>query len=205
MYTLTVDNLGKLFGFRKVFAGISFELNTGQSLAITGRNGTGKSTLLMLLLGLYHPTRGEVKFSLDGEALNDSQTRLATSLVSPYLNLYDQLTGEENLTFLATVSGLQLTGKKIDELLATVGLQGRGVDLVGTYSSGMKQRLKYAAALLKDPVFLFLDEPTSNLDPDGKEMVRHIISERRSESVIIIATNEEEEYSLTDGTIRLGQ
>lgn len=204
MYSLIAQDLGKLFGSRKVFAGISFELNTGQSLAITGRNGTGKSTLLMLLLGLYHPTRGKISYAIDDQPLDDSGIRSATSLVSPYLNLYDQLTGDENLTFLATLAGLNITGKQVNELLTRVGLEGRGVDYVGTYSSGMKQRLKYAAALLKDPAYLFLDEPTSNLDAEGKQIVRQIITERRAQSVLIIATNEEEEYTLADGTIRLG-
>jgi heme exporter protein A len=205
MYSLKADNLGKQFGSRKVFSGVTFELRTGQSLAITGRNGTGKSTLLMLLLGLYHPTRGTVDYCSDGALLNDTAVRFRTSLVSPYLNLYDQLTGEENLLFLSTLSGHNLTGKRLDELLALVGLEGRGVDRVGTYSSGMKQRLKYAAALLKDPDFLFLDEPTSNLDADGKQAVRRIIAERRKSAVVVIATNEEEEYSLADGIVRLGQ
>ena len=205
MHSLKADNLGKQFGSRKVFSGLSFELRTGQSLAITGRNGTGKSTLLMLLLGLYHPTRGTVSYSQEDGVLNDRAIRSRTSLVSPYLSLYDQLSGEENLIFLATLAGLNLTGKRLDELLGMVGLEGRGVDRVGTYSSGMKQRLKYAAALLKDPAFLFLDEPTSNLDADGKQVVQRIIAERRPRSVVVIATNEEEEYSLADGIIRLGQ
>lgn len=205
MYTLIAENLGKQFGSRKVFSGISFELETGQSIAITGRNGTGKSTLLMLLLGIHHPTRGQTKYARDGEFLDDPIIRSRTALVSPYLNLYDQLTGEENLVFFATLAGINLTGKEIDKLLTRVGLSGRGVDRVGAYSSGMKQRLKYAAALLKDPAFLFLDEPSSNLDMDGKRLVHDLIEERRRESVVIIATNEEEEYALADGTIRLGQ
>lgn len=205
MHSLKAENLAKQFGSRKVFSGLSFELGVGQSLAITGRNGTGKSTLLMLLLGLYHPTRGEVSYIQDGSIMDDRAIRARTSLVSPYLNLYDQLTGEENLVFLATLSGVNLTGKQIDSLLARVGLEGRGVDLVSTYSSGMKQRLKYAAALLKDPMYLFLDEPGSNLDADGKQVVRDIVLERRAKSIVVVATNEEEEYSLADGIIRLGQ
>jgi len=205
MYTLKVENLSKHFGSRRVFADLSFELTDGQSLAITGRNGSGKTTLLMLLLGLHHASRGRVSFLRDGQPLSDSSVRAATALVSPYLNLYDQLTGEENLVFFATLTGINLPGKTIDELLATVGLEGRGVDPVGAYSSGMKQRLKYAVALLKDPAFIFLDEPSSNLDSDGKAFVRQFVGQRRSKSIVLIATNEEEDYSLTDELIRLGQ
>lgn len=205
MYTLKVENLGKRFGSRKVFSDLSFELTTGQSISITGRNGSGKTTLLMLLLGLHHASQGSVSYLRKAEPLLDGAVRASTALVSPYLNLYDQLTGEENLVFFATLSGINLSGKRIDELLATVGLEGRGVDPVGAYSSGMKQRLKYAVALFKEPAYLFLDEPTSNLDVDGKLFVRQLVESRRRDSIVVIATNEEEDYSLNDGLIRLGQ
>lgn len=205
MYTLVADNLGKRFGSRKVFAGISFELKTGDSLAIVGNNGSGKSTLVMLLLGLYHPTRGKVAYTHNGSILDEDRTRETTSLVAPYLHLYDSLTAEENLVFFSTVAGENVTGKRINELLELVGLEGRGGDLVGSYSSGMQQRLKYAAALLNEPSFLFLDEPTSNLDDNGKQVVRDVIEEYRSKAIIIIATNEKEEYNLARQQCRLGQ
>lgn len=205
MYTLTAENVGKRFGARKVFADISLELQTGQSLALTGRNGAGKSTLIMLLLGIHATTQGLITYACEGQPLEDREFRDRVALVSPYLSLYDQLTAEENLTFLSTLAGLNLTGKAVDDLLAQVGLEGRGSDLVGTFSSGMKQRLKYAAAIMKNPDYLFLDEPTSNLDADGKQIVTEIIDSRRGGSIIIIATNEEQEYALTDGILQLGQ
>ena len=194
MYTLTVQNLSKRFGSRKVLMDVSFSLKTGDSIAITGRNGSGKTTLLMTLLAAHHPTAGTIDYSHDGHRLDGDQVRARTSLVGPYLNLYDQLTAEENLRFFATVSGLTVTGKQINELLKRVGLEGRGDDLVRAYSSGMKQRLKYAAAVLKEPAFLFLDEPSSNLDAAGKKVVADFIEEYRAKSIIVIATNEHEEY-----------
>ncbi len=203
MYSILASDLGKRFGDRKVFKGVSLALQTGQSLAIVGRNGSGKSTLLSILLGIVRPSLGEVRFEHNDRPLDDAGIRATASLVSPYLNLYDQLTGEENLTFFATLSGVNLTGKDTDELLARVGLEGRGIDPVGAYSSGMKQRLKYAVALLKNPAYLFLDEPTANLDTDGKRIVRQIIDAHRENSVILIATNEEAEYSLAHEVLRL--
>jgi heme exporter protein A len=205
MYRLTVQNLAKRFGPLKVFSDISFGLSTGESLAITGRNGAGKSTLLMLLLGHYHPTRGQIVYSCEGKGLDEAGLRTCTALVSPYLNLYDQLTAEENLVFFATVSGHAITGKETSALLARVGLEGRGEDPVGGYSSGMKQRLKYAAALLKKPAFFFIDEPTSNLDDQGKQMVHEVIEECRRTSVVIIATNEREDQSLAGQQLRIGE
>ncbi len=203
MYKLTVENLGKRFGARKVFSKINFDLQTGDSIAIVGSNGSGKSTLLKVILSLLVPSKGTVVYNDNGRVLDDDNFRSYISFVSPYLNLYDHLTAEENLVFFATVSGFNVTGKEINSLLAKVGLEGRGFDYVMEYSSGMKQRLKYAVALLKKPEFLFLDEPTSNLDDDGKKIVFDIVEEYRKDAIILIATNEKEEYDLAKNIVRL--
>ena len=193
MYNITVTNLSKRFGYRKVLSDISFSLSTGESLAIVGNNGSGKTTLAMLILGQYYPNRGEIRFFKDNQPMSKAEIRRGLSLVAPYLNLYDNLTAEENILFFATVAGVNITGKEIEALLERVGLEGRGHDMAGEYSSGMKQRLKYAVALIDDPVFLILDEPTSNLDESGKKIVAEIIEERRDRSIIILATNEAQE------------
>jgi len=205
MCRLSVTNLAKRFGPRKVFSDISFQLETGDSLAVVGPNGSGKTTLLMTILNGYHPTRGEVTFYRGGRRLAESQVRTSSSLVAPYLNFYDDLTAEENLKFFASVTGRNVTGKEINSLLARVGLEGRGMDLIRAYSSGMKQRLKYAVALLGRPEFLFLDEPTSSLDEHGKRIVFDMIEEYRKNGILVIATNEREEYSLASNLCRLDQ
>ena len=203
MFQLKADHVFKRFGSRKVLNDISFDLKTGDSMAVIGPNGSGKSTLLMLLLSAGRPTRGAIEYSRDGQKLDDSAVRSATSLVSPYLNLYDTLTAEENLTFFASVSGRRIQGKEINNLLLRVGLEGRGPDLVGAYSSGMKQRLKYAVALLNEPAYLFLDEPTSNLDENGKRIVAELIEEYRSRSKIVIATKQPDEHLLARAVCRV--
>jgi heme exporter protein A len=205
MYRLAVTHLHKRFGERKVLNDINFELSTGDSMAIVGANGSGKSTLLLLLLAALHPTKGKIEYYDGDRPLTDSEIRASTSLVSPYLNLYDNLTAEENLVFFSTVSGGNITGKEINALLTRVGLEGRGPDAVGSYSSGMKQRLKYAVALLNDPAFLFLDEPTSNLDDAGKKIVFDLVNEYRSKTIILIATNEREEQGLAQKLCRVSQ
>jgi heme exporter protein A len=205
MFKLSVTNLAKRFGALKVFSDINFELETGGSIAIVGPNGSGKTTLMMTLLAGLRPSKGEVIYRQDDRTLIDDEVRNYTSLVSPYLNLYDNLSAEENMKFFATVSGRNITGKEIDEMLVRVGLEGRGMNLVREYSSGMKQRLKYAVAILKEPPFLFLDEPTSNLDDNGKEIVTGIINEYRDRSIIVIATNEKEEYDLAGQLCRVNQ
>ncbi|RME25191.1 MAG: ABC transporter ATP-binding protein [Candidatus Zixiibacteriota bacterium] len=203
VYSLTVDRVSKRFGARKVFADVSFSLQTGEALAIVGPNGSGKTTLVLLLLGQYHLLKGTITYARDGAKLPEEELRRRTALVSPYLNLYDHLTAEENLIFLSTVAGGSVSGREVDDLLASVGLEGRGHDLVGAYSSGMKQRLKYAAALMKKPDFLFLDEPTSNLDEAGKQIVFDLIRDYRRKAVVIIATNEPKEQELADHVCRV--
>ena len=204
MYNLVATNLSKRFGARKVFSSLEIALQTGDSLAVVGPNGSGKSTLMTVLLGLQRPTRGDIVYSCDGKALSEEDIRTRVGFVSPYLNLYDQLTAEENIKFFATVSNLSLTGKEIDSQLAELGLEGRGMDPVGEYSSGMKQRLKYAVAFLGKPDFLFLDEPSANLDDSGRHAIFAAIELFREDSIIVIATNEKEEYSLASRQCRLG-
>ena len=203
MFRLTVKNLSKKYGYRKVFSKINFELTSGQSLGVIGPNGSGKSTMLKVLLSLERPTKGNVEFLHDDKKINGEKIRDRVSFVAPYLNLYDHLTAEENLKFFSTVAGDNVTGKEINYLLSKVGLEGRGEDYVDGYSSGMKQRLKYAVALLNKPDFLFLDEPTSNLDEAGKKIVFNLVEKYRQNSIIIIATNEKEEYSLAQQFCRL--
>ncbi len=204
MHRLTVKDLSKRFGYRKVLSGINVELDTGDSLAVTGPNGSGKSTFILCLLSQHRPTRGEVTFLVEGRKMSREEVQARSALVSPYLQLYGQLTAEENLRFLATMKGLSPTGKQLNSLLARVGLEGRGHDPAATYSSGMTQRLKYAVALLGTPSFLFLDEPTSNLDRQGKQTVSEIVEEYRNRCIIVIATNETQEYGLARSEYRLG-
>jgi heme exporter protein A len=204
MYSLKASHLSKRFGARKVFSNIEFELRTGQSMAVVGPNGSGKSTLLKVILMLLRATRGEIRYGRNGDSIDEISFRDRSSLVAPYLNLYDHLTAEENLVFFSSVAGDHLTGKDINGLLRRVGLEGRGADYVAGYSSGMKQRLKYAMAIMKKPSFLFLDEPNSNLDEAGKGIVKDIIEQHRESTIIVMATNEPKEYGLAEQICRLG-
>ena len=205
MLAIKVESLKKNFGERKVITSLNFEIRQGESVAITGPNGSGKTTLLKLLLSLLRPSSGKVTYFDNDRVLSREELRHRISFVAPYLSLYDQLSAEENLQFFTAVRGGNITGKEIDSLLLRVGLEGRGMDLVSDYSTGMKQRLKYAVALSNKPDFLLIDEPSSGLDDSGKAMMTALIEEQRAGSIIIIATNEKEEYSLASQQCRLDQ
>ena len=204
MLKLEADNIAKWFGERKVFENIGFSLEPGQSLAVIGPNGSGKTTLLRIIIGLTPPTKGNISFLRDGKSLDFNIYRKELSLVSPYLSLYGSLTACENLRFLSKLNGNDIDNKTINNVLEQVGLEGRGDDYVSEYSSGMQQRLKYAAALIKNPSVLLLDEPTANLDDFGKKKVFDLIKTYRPDSIFIIATNEKEEYSLAESVCQLG-
>lgn len=199
---LTIDGLAKEFPGRPVFSDISAIVKNGGRLVISGPNGSGKSTLVRILCAFNRPTRGTVILEIDDKPLTRLDIRPHIGLVSPDMLLYDELTALENLSFFSGVSGNEFPLPDLERRLENIGLGGRGDDFVGSYSSGMKQRLKYCLALLRDPELLILDEPTANLDERGKELVDDIILSHKG--ITIIATNEKSELEYGDQFIRLG-
>lgn len=200
---LILSGLAKSYPGRPVFKDINAEVQNGEVLIIAGPNGSGKSTLTRVICGFLRPTKGKVMLEIGDEKFTRLDLRPHIGLVSPDLVLYDELTAIENLSFFAGVSGLKFSVKELEKRLENVGLVGRGHDLAGAYSSGMKQRLKYCLALLRNPELLLLDEPTSNLDEAGKKLVYEIIKSHKG--IIVIATNEKSELDYGNQIIRLGQ
>ena len=194
------------FGTRRVFQPVDATLTAGQVGAVTGSNGAGKSTLLRIVAGLLQPLRGEARIFVDGQPLDALSRRAAVGYVAPDLILYRELTGAENLQFFARLRGISLSRENLIERLTEVGLRGRGKDFVGAYSSGMRQRLKYAFALLSRPPILLLDEPTANLDEAGAAIVRDLIARQRTRpggGITLLATNEPNETLWGDTRIKL--
>ncbi len=204
-FKISVKNVGKKFGRLTVFEGVNFELEVGSSVVIAGKNGSGKSTLVKIIAGLLSPSFGEVIYQIDGRRIDKIDWFKYVGFVAPYLQLYDEFTGYENLEILARIRGLKKFGEKIESVLNRVNLYNRRHDLVRGYSSGMKQRLKYACALLHDPIVLILDEPTANLDAEGVDMVWSIAQEQKSKGILIVATNEPNELQMCDEVINLDE
>ncbi len=207
MKSLTVisENLTKKYSGKTIFAELNFNLSYGQSAVIVGRNGSGKSTLMKIVSGLISPTAGRMRFLRDDNELDREFVRTSMGFVSPYLNLYDELTALENLRFF---SGLK-SGKdnsddeKLKSHLQFVGLYERRNDEVKAYSSGMKQKLKIAFSLLNEPELLLLDEPRSNLDRDGISIIEKIAEGQKEKGVLIIATNDEDDLKLCEMKINI--
>lgn len=198
---LQAVNLTRKFNGKVIFENINFELATGSSTAITGRNGSGKSTLIKIIANLLSETSGKLKLTARGTEVKKESVYKYLGFVSPYLNLYDEFSGYENLRIISDIRG---SGHgNIENVLKRVGLYQRRNDLLKIYSSGMKQRLKIAFAILHNPEILLLDEPTSNLDTDGVSIVDDITEEYKKDKILIIATNDAHEKSLCAGEINL--
>jgi heme exporter protein A len=201
---LQLDEVTKSFGRRAVLRGVCAEVRTGEALVVTGHNGSGKSTLLSIIAGLARADRGVIRLRENGAEIAEAQHRNFLALVAPDLTFYPELTALENLEFFARVRSLEWDRLQAEALLGRVGLAGRGNDLVGEFSSGMRVRLKYAAALQPEPRVLLLDEPTAMLDTDGVRIVEEIIAEQRRRGVLVLATNDPDETRHGDLFIHLG-
>ncbi|GBD00504.1 ABC transporter ATP-binding protein NatA [bacterium HR18] len=204
MHCLEVIGLGKRFGFRRLFSGLSFRLKPGEQLAVTGPNGSGKSTLVRILAGVLRPTEGSVVLQVNGKTLEATDRPLHVGLVAPYVHLYDGFTARENLMFLARARGLDNPQKCVEVWLDRVALRLYADEPVAVFSSGMRQRLRFAAALLADPVLWLLDEPRANLDEAGRHLVATLLEQgQRQGRLIVVATNEAGEAAACDRQLYL--
>ncbi len=205
MHSLNVEGLGKHYGRTLLFKNISFSLSQGEVLAITGWNGSGKSTLMRILAGLTRPSAGQIELSIDGNPIPTASRRNHLGLVAPAISLYEELTGLENLDFFCKVRGILCDRSHHLDMMARVGLKGQADKPCRDYSSGMKQRLKLAHAMVHGPRLLLLDEPGTTLDDEGMRIVRQIIGEQRNVGMTIIASNDKREVDYADRIINLSE
>ena len=194
-YSLKLDSVTKIFGRRLIFDKLSYTFEAGKVYGISGPNGSGKSTLSKIIAGIITPTSGKIIHTIGETPLKIEQLHDHIGFVSPYLMLYDEFTALENLEHFSRIRGTAYNRQRGEELLNRFDIFGRSNDYVKTYSSGMKQRLKFVFAFLHNPELLILDEPTSNLDNNGEEAVYNIIKDEVPGKVIIVASNEDADLS----------
>lgn len=199
------ESLYKKYSGRTIFKNLSFNISTSQSLTITGSNGSGKSTLIKVIANLINTSGGKITVSSDNTEIPKDKWFQKTGLLSPYLNLYDELTGFENLDFFYRLksSGRDYLKDRIELSLRKVNLYEKRNELLKNYSSGMKQKLKLAFAVLNEPEILLLDEPRSNLDKAGIDMIYEISDEQKKKGILIIATNDEDDKELCDSILSI--
>ncbi|MDQ2622305.1 MAG: ABC transporter ATP-binding protein [Actinomycetota bacterium] len=165
------------YGDRQVLRNLDLDLKAGHSLAVLGPNGSGKSTLLRVLATLLRPGRGIVRVLGCDLPKESWKLRGRVGYLGHEPLLYEDLTGRENLEFQARMHGIpaEKAAARIETDLEIVGMTRRSRDRVSDYSAGMRQRIAICRAVLHRPALLLLDEPDSNLDPDGREAVRSLI------------------------------
>ena len=195
-YSVEAKELNKSFGRRLIFNGINFRYDENGVFGISGPNGSGKSTLVKIIAGLISPTKGKIVHKNSNEEIIPEKLHNHLGFVSPYLVLYEEFTAWENLNIFSKIREIKFNEDYAKDLLNRFLLYNRRDDLVKTYSSGMKQRMKFIFALIHNPELLIFDEPTSNLDDEGKNSVYEIIKDKSKESIIIIASNDKADLDL---------
>ena len=202
-YSIQSQNLSKLFGRRLIFKDINFSWEEKGIFGISGPNGSGKSTLVKIVAGLIAASSGKIIHkNSDGEIIPE-KLHNRIGFVSPYLVLYEEFSAWENLKIFAKIRGVSFDEEKILYNLNQFLLDNRKDDLVKTYSSGMKQRLKFVFALMHSPDVLIFDEPTSNLDEEGKKVVYKIILEEGKNRIVVVASNELKDLELCNDVLLL--
>ena len=192
---IVFDDVSLSFGRRELFKNISLQLRGRKIIGVTGANGAGKSTFLKLAGKIIRPDSGEVKLPPDKKI----------AAISPEMKIYDNLTAEENLFFFAKLRGKILYRENIVELGERVGLDFKtfGNVRAENFSTGMRQRLKFAILLSVDAGIWLLDEPTANLDNDGRDKFFYELRGAKPDKIILLATNDKTEEKICDEIIRL--
>jgi ABC-2 type transport system ATP-binding protein len=177
---LKTESLTKRYGRHLAVDGLALSVERGDIFGFLGQNGAGKSTVIRMSLGLVRPTVGRVLLFGHDMAKHPLRALGRVGAIVEAPAFYENFSGYDNLRILAALSG-GATRKRIEEMLELVGLLNRARDPVHTYSHGMRQRLGIAQALLPNPEFIILDEPTDGLDPQGIHEIRLLLPRLRDE------------------------
>ena len=188
---IEINELKKIYNKTIAVDNLNFKIKKGQIIGLLGPNGSGKSTTIGMMLGLIKPTSGSV--IIKNKNIENNRTNLLEKMnfISPYVELPKKLTVEENLKVYARLYGVKNVKEKIDNLMEKLNLIDFKSRKTGELSSGQKNRVSLAKALINDPEILLLDEPTASLDPDVGDYIRSFIEEFTSNksSTILLASH----------------
>ena len=186
MNAVETDNLTRTFNDLRAVDGLTCTVREGEVFGLLGPNGAGKTTTIRMLTGQLRPTAGRARVIGCDVVSERERLKPQIGVVFEYQNLYERMSGRENLAFSARLYGTE--GQRVDEILEQVKLGERAGDPVRHYSNGMKQRLLIARALLHRPRILFLDEPTKGLDPTVARQIRRLVTDLADQGVTIFLT-----------------
>ncbi len=201
---IRLQNISKHFGREVVFQNVDLTLASGSRTAILGANGSGKSTLLQVIAGAVIPTHGTIEHRLGAKLVPQEEVYRQVAIASPYLGLYEDLSLRQTIDFHARFKPLR-SGLGMKEVARIVYLENALEKPVLHFSSGMKQRLKLALAILSDTPLLLLDEPASNLDADAVAWYRALLSEHLADRTLLVASNSQAaEHELCTSVMEMG-
>ena len=186
MKAIEVENLSRSFNNLRAVDNISFSVDVGEIFGFLGHNGAGKTTTIRMLSGQLLPTSGRGRVAECDIVSEQQRLRPMIGVVSEHQNLYERMSGRENLEFAARLYSKDV--RRVDEVLEQVALVDRAKDKVQNYSNGMKQRLLIARSILHQPQIIFLDEPTRGLDPVVGREIRRLIVDMSKQGVTIFLT-----------------
>ncbi len=174
---IDAEELTKVYNSQTAVDHLTLKVHQGEVFGFLGPNGAGKTTTLLMFLGLTEPTSGKVRVCGLDPARDPIRVKQQIGYLPENVGFYDDMDAKQNLQFVARLNRIsdEVASRRIDELLATVGLHEEAHKKVGVYSKGMRQRLGIAEVLLKEPKLIFLDEPTIGLDPDGTNRMLDLI------------------------------
>ena len=203
---IEVKKLNKIYDKTIAVKDLSFVINKGKIIGLLGPNGCGKTTTIAMILGLVKPTSGEVL--IKGKNIEKERINLLEKMnfISPYVELPKKLTVEENLKVYAGLYGVKNANEKISELVNELRLNEFLKKKTGELSSGQKNRISLAKALINDPEILMLDEPTASLDPDTGDFVRSFIehySSKTNVTILLASHNMNEVERLCDSVMMM--
>jgi ABC-2 type transport system ATP-binding protein len=186
MKAIEVENLSRAFNGLRAVDDISFSVDVGEIFGFLGHNGAGKTTTIRMLSGQLQPSSGRGRVAGCDIVTEQQRLKPLIGVVSEHQNLYERMSGRENLEFAARLYGQNI--HRVDTALDQVSLLDRAGDKVQTYSNGMKQRLLIARSILHKPQIVFLDEPTRGLDPVVGREIRRLIVDMSTQGVTIFLT-----------------
>jgi ABC-type multidrug transport system ATPase subunit len=201
LMTISLSDAGKRFNRDWIFRHINLEFTNENAYAITGSNGSGKSTFLQALAGMLDFSEGNIHYQNNGKDIPKEKFFQNYSFCAPYLELIEEMTVSEFLEFHAAFKPLQ--NISIENIIEEIALGNAANKQMRYYSSGMKQRVKLAQAVFSDAPVLFLDEPCSNLDAAGIELYHRLIATYAKDKLIIVSSNDPVEYSFCKEVISI--
>jgi ABC-type multidrug transport system, ATPase component len=184
--SIKVINLKKSYGTKEAVKNISFEIKENEIIGLLGPNGSGKTTTIGMILGLLKPTSGEVLINGIKIEKNPIEILQNINFISPYIELPKKLTVKQNLVVYGKLYSVKNLNEKIDYLVSKLRLENLLNRVTGELSSGQKNRISLAKAIINDPSVLLLDEPTASLDPEIGDFVRTFLENYKKEKKVSI-------------------